>query len=295
MSVGVLLFLILIALYFLYKKLDKLVSLLGKESDVNTDADFNQGKTVKDLLITLNKNINFLTKKLTFVADHFQADNPAGEKSAEHRKRENLAKIYASFLQETKGLSEKQAKIRANFEVYEIYGYDEDELINEINSGFLFDSVRKKYAEKAEENYYKSGILENDIKEYLNEEGRGKGKIKILPHDLFAPLYEVIVKQEYEKGKKLRIDTSEETESVTSYRDFVEHRAIIQNLLEIGILDRVDVGRDWFNPKFKIKVTDLAELRKIIYEGETSHDDKHFEDMYEEGKLHSLFSRLFID
>jgi hypothetical protein len=69
----------------------------------------------------------------------------------------------------------------------------------------------------------------------------------------------------------------------------VNHAAIITRLEQLGILLRTS-GENWGDfLKFRLKLTDMIELKNLIYSGESSHDDDFFEERFSEGNLPRIF------
>ena len=83
-------------------------------------------------------------------------------------------------------------------------------------------------------NSFSSGIIEKDIKSRL-EEG-------INPYTLFAPLYDLIVKQRYSGEKDFAAELT--TYSIESYEEMIKRAAIISKLEQLGILFRT-AGENW--------------------------------------------------
>lgn len=281
-------------LYFLLAVIAVLLFLVYKKLNEFTQ---NQREFYEDLFGTSSKRdelsirtfLNYINRRLvkiendtTVLAEHVTADNPAGLKSDKYKRINNLAKIYAEHLVDSKEISEKDALIRAKFEIYE---FGADKIINEIETGIMTRGVQFKEQDKAEKDYYASGILEKDIKNYWSVSV--KGVKQITPYYLMEPMYDIIVKQNYQPGAEIQyLDHFKENDS---YYSFVKDRAIITTLEEMGVIKRAnDEGWDK-NPKWTIPMTDIAKLKHLIYKGETSHDDDYFEENYRDGKLNRLF------
>lgn len=234
--------------------------------------------TIQQRVQSINSHVHGLLKPLHTVADSHLAEHPAGKDSPKHRKRESLVRVYADHLVRTRQLSPDEATVRARFELHR---FGEDTLTSEIDG--LDAELSERFS--AEEAFYNSGVLDRDIDMYPENE------FHLLPRDLFAPLYSLLVKQGYQQGEEVEFDRHG-TLVATDYREFVKDRAIIKRLEALGVLVRTN-GDDWRGrPAFTVRVTDLDQLRALLYEGGSSHDNAHFEEQYNSGKLRSLLVRV---
>ena len=108
--------------------------------------------------------------------------------------------------------------------------------------------------------------------------------------DIFEPIWALfrlrLSKEELEK-------TVELDEMPDSYDDYVKNRAIVLRLLDLGIIEKVTPTNSndiWLcHPIFKFKKNDLEEMRNIVYQGGSSHDDEHFTERLEDGELKAIF------
>ncbi len=269
---NLLLIIIAALLFLIYRKVNKFIEgSHSEEKDVYS---------VKDWLQGISRNLNDVIKNTSAIADHFLADSPAGNKSDRYRKMNNLIKIYAQHLVGTKKLSEKDALIRARFELHE---FGEDKVIDQIDDD-LFGGLYWRERRKAEADYYASGILDKDIREVTNYvEGHEK---KPAPYYLAAPIYDVLIKQHYEREKAIEKSWFRDE---NSYHDFVEGRAIIYHLEKLGIIKKANNEGWGGKQKWTIPNVNWSKIKEEIYEGGTSHDDGYFEEQYKEGKLDHLF------
>ena len=232
-------------------------------------------KTVQERLELINSHVYSLIGPLNVVADSHLANDPAGSNSPTNRKRASLVRVYADHLTETEKLSAEEATLRARFELDE---FGEDVVASQVD-GFLARFPERRAAKDA---FYASGMLERDITKYVEDER------SLIPHDLFAPLYALIVKQGCQQGQRVTLDTYSSS-SGDDYRSFVKARAIVQRLQNLGVLTRANDDGWGGRPAFRIQLTDLAKLRALLYAGGASHDDAYFEEKHREGKLPWLF------
>lgn len=273
---NLLLLLVLVMLALVYKKLSQFVE--GKNSESSPELG------IKDMVRGINEWLHLIDKNTSAVADYFLADNPAGTKSNKYKKLENLIKIYAQHLMTTKKLSEKDSLIRARFEV-RIFG--EEKVIDEVDDD-VSDGVYWRDRDKAEKDYYASDILEKDIKNFWDIEV--KGVKKVTPYELMARIYDVIVKQHYEEGENIEMAWFRDEDG---YYDFIKNRACIYHLEKLGVIKKANKEGWGGKPKWTITTTNLDELKRIIYEGETSHDNDFFEERFNEGKLPRIFQKSY--
>lgn len=274
---------IAILIFLVYKKLSEFTNFQNElREDLFGTSSKRDELSIRNFLNYINQRLVRIEGDTTVLAEHVTADNPAGLKSDKYKRINNLAKIYAEHLVDSKDISEKDALIRAKFEIYE---FGADKIISEIETGLMTRGVQFKEQDKAEKEYYASGILDKDIEKYWDVSV--KGVKQITPYYLMEPMYDVIVKQNYEPGAEIQyMDNFRTTET---YYSFVKDRAIIKALEDMGVIKRAnDEGWDG-SPKWTIPVTDIAKLKHLIYKGETSHDDDYFEENFRDGKLNRLF------
>jgi len=252
------------------KNFDQLIEVI--EAQKNT---MYEGLSIKDYLhLILNRN-NKIVECSTQILSIATKENPAGANFHEFVRSDNLATIYADYLERYENLPQDLAMKRARFEVA-MFG--QEAVIRKINSDYSHgverQRERKDYAE-----FFSSGIIEKDIKSRLER--------TIIPHDLLAPLYDLIVQQDYSGEKDFAADLT--TYTIETYEEMVERAAIISKLEQLGILMR-NAGENWgAYLRFRLKSTDMSELRELIYSGELAHDDEHFEERFNEGGLPRIF------
>lgn len=279
-----LLSIIAVLLYLVYRRLSELADFQKElKEDFSNTSESESEYSIKSWLKFLNQRLRNVEEHTELLAQHFTADNPAGLKSDKYKRINNLIKIYAEHLSENKKLSEKDALVRAGFEVFE---FGEDKIIREVDTGFSTRGVYWKERDKAKKAFYDSGILEKDIKNFYTMEESGVKKIT--PYYLMEPIYDVIVKQNYEQGQEIQYQDGMLSD-VDDYYTFIKEKAIISKLEELGVIKKSD-KESWNNkPKWVIPNTNIPELKNLIYEGKTSHDDDYFEEQFNEGKLTRLF------
>jgi hypothetical protein len=261
--------------YQIGKKLDRLIKIIEVESKANrlSKEDYLTYKDYLSLLFHRVCDIWDCTAQMHSIATK---ENPAGANFHEYIKSDNLAKIYANYLERFENLPQNLAIKRARFEVAQ---FGQDIIIEKINSDFSYGEEQQR-KEKFLSDFFSSGIIEKDIKNRLEEK-------RIIPYDLFSPLYDLIVKQSYTGEKDFATDLT--TYTVKSYDEMVNHAAIITRLEQLGILLRTS-GENWGDfLKFRLKLTDMIELKNLIYSGESSHDDDFFEERFSEGNLPRIF------
>lgn len=278
-----LLIVIAILLFVVYRKLSEFTNFQNELKEELFGKGYRKEEvSIKNWVNYIHQRLRQIEDNTALLADHVSADNPAGLKSDKYKKINNLIKIYAEHLVANKVLPEKEALIRARFEVYE---FGEEKIISEIDTGFSTRGVYYQEKDKAEEAFYASDILKKDIENYWSVSV--KGVKQITPYYLMEPMYDVIVKQNYQPGQEIQyLDNFRENDS---YYNFVKDRAIMQTLEDKGIIKRVNKDGWDGKPKWTIPMTDIAKLKHILYNGETSHDDDYFEENYRDGKLNRLF------
>ena len=193
----------------------------------------------------------------------------------EYIRSDNLASIYADYLERYQDLPQNLAMKRARFEIAK---FGQDTIIKKINLDFR-NGVQYRRKQDCFLEFFSSGILEKDIESRLEE--------KIIPFDLFAPLYDLIVKQGYSGERDFAAELTPYT--VKTYEEMVTNAAIISRLEKLGILLRT-AGKDWGDfLRYRLKSTDKNELKRLIYSEGSSHDDDFFDERYNEGDLPRIF------
>ncbi len=265
-----LLVVVVVLLALIFWKLKELVETLREEPT-------SQGKqedkySVKGWLEILNRNIYEVSKSVGVLADDATKDSPAGSDSVKFKKKKNLIKELTEHLVRTEKLSQKEAAIKADFIVNR---FDEEDIIRDINSDIDIDESRK-----ADSTYFSSGILEREINEVMKD---------VIHHDLMAPLYDLIAKGNAVKGDTIaQMDWFYEDNA--DYRGYVKNLAVIKKLEELGVIKKTDKKKVLGEGSiYTLEVADLGELRKLFYKDGATHDDAHFEERFQEGKLQRLF------
>lgn len=274
---------IAVLLFLVYKKLSEFTNFHNElREDLFGTSSKRDELSIRNFLNYINRRLVKIEGDTTTLAEHVTADNPAGLKSDKYKRINNLTKIYAEHLVDSKEISEKDALVRARFEIFE---FGEEKIISEIDTGLMTRGVYYKEKDKAEKDFYASKILDKDIENYWSMSV--KGVKQITPYYLMEPMYDIIVKQNYQPGAEIQyLDNFKDNDD---YYSFVKDRAIMQTLEDMGVIKRAnDEGWDK-NPKWTIPMTDIAKLKHLIYKGETSHEDDYFEENFREGKLNRLF------
>lgn len=271
----VLLGIIAIFLFLIYRK----INFLGGNQNIGPEPA--GGNNIKQWFITLNENLWEVVKNTSLIADYFNNENPAGDKSNKRKKLNNLIKIYAQYLIETKKLNGKDALIRAHFEVTK---FGEEKIIDEIDEN-ISNGTYWIERRKAEAEYYNSGLIEKDIKTFYDY--KLKGVPKVTPYELMARIYDALVKQDYGNDKCLILAWFRNEDD---YWTFIKNRACIYQLEKLGVIKKINNEGWGGKPKWIMTTTDLEKLKKIIYEGRTSHDNDFFEERYNKGELPRIFN-----
>ena len=251
------------------KLIDKLIEFYEFENETR-DITFQTFDNILEAIRHTRHN----TTKLVSIATK---DNPAGKNYHEYVRADNLAKIYADYLVNFEKLPIDLAMKRSCFEVSQ---FGQDSIIYIINSEYK-NGVEYQREQKYHDDFFSSGLIERDIKIRLE-----KG---LIPYDLFSPIYDLIVKQQYSGKYDFQANLTSYSVKQEKYEDMVETAAIISKLEQLGILIRLS-GNNWGdNLRFKLKSANKDELKRLIYSREPSHDDDHFEDKFNEGKLRRIF------
>lgn len=258
----------------LNKKLAQLIEVIEAENKT-TENCFNS--TNKDYLKLIFHRIHDIHESTSQLVSIATIEYPAGTNFHEYVRGDNLTNIYAGHLEHNHSMPQYLAVKRARFEVA-IYG--QDAIAKKINTGdWGIGGVAKAREEIALNEFFDSGIIEKDIETRLEK--------KIIPYDLYAPLYDLIVKQNYSGEKDFTAELT--TYSIETYDEMINRAAIISKLEQLGILLRV-AGENWGAfLRFRLKSKDAGELKKTIYSGGSAHDDDYFEEKFNEGKLSRIF------
>ncbi len=275
---------IAIILFFIFQKLSQLLKFQAESEGV---AGIKQ--SITEWIPRWFKNIYEHTSSISSISNHLTIENPAGIESDKYKRIENIIKIYSKYLMETESWSEKEALIKARFLVYE---FGEDGAIRDIDRYTV-----EKEKKEAEKSFYSSGVFEKDINDYWDIEIKGVKKIS--GYDLFAPIYDVIVKQGYKEENVIDHFSYKDFEQNVGYTKFAyytfkKERAIITKLEKLGIIKKVNAEGWEGHQKYIIPNTNIDELKKIIYEGGASHGNDYFEERFTEGTLERLFSITYL-
>lgn len=281
----ILLAIVAVLLCAIYEKLKEINQ--NFQSDFN-DEDGNQSIALKLkwLVSNLNSVVFYLEKINENIDDLTNSENPAGPMSLKYKRLDNLAKIYAKHLTREEKLNEKDALAKARFSIYHFGDSEMSSILQDINWG-----LDHELKEEAEKEFYSSGVLEKDIKDFWTTGDTRTGEKWIAPYDLFAPIYDLIVKQEYDGKKSVKLERGRKISqgSEISYYSFVKNRAIVNNLEKIGVLKKINKDNWSGKPKWILENTNLSELKNTIYKGEGGHDDSYFEERFNENDLERIF------
>lgn len=270
----ILLILILIVLYLIYRGVSKSFG-SNKNEEGLYEKEYTRSYSVKGMLGIINDNLHEVTKGTERIADYYDAEYPAGLKSNNQKRKNSLIKIYADHLTKVEKMSPKYALVRARFEITNFY--DTDKIIDKINEAIDW-SEREKY----ELDYHQTNILADDIKRDLEH---------LASYYIYAPVYEFLVKQHHYKGiTDLKVEFLGAVVD-EDYYNYVRNRAIVHKLEQLKIIKKIDDGKGIWNvkPKFKFLVTDPEKIKVIVYGGGSSHDNGYFEEQYREGRLERIF------
>jgi hypothetical protein len=274
---NILLIVIILGLVVTNRRFDELLNLFHGKNDLygKEPSVFKILQDLKTRLQDVTSNQIVISHKVDLLADASQADHPAGKESSKNRRRNNLIEIYAQYLIKKEKLSKLDAVIRSKFEVYE---FGEDEIIDGID-----EDIRLQELLEATARFHTSGLLEKAIKTMERD---------LLPFDLMEPLYDLVIKQECSKGEKIMFAGNEIWFIEENYHDFVKNRAVVEKLEKIGVIKKIN-NESWDeNPEYILMYSNMDNLRRIIYEGETPHDDDYFEELTTKGELKRLFFNL---
>ena len=262
-------------------KLAKLIEVIEAENKATINEHFHV--TTKDYLELLCRGIHDIKDSTSQLVSIATTEYPAGAKFYAYVRGDNLINIYAEYLECNHNMERHLALKRAQFEVT-MYG--EDAISEKINTGeyIISGGVAKVRKDKALNDFFASGIIEKDIMARLE-----KG---IIPYDLYAPLSDLIIKQNYSGEKDFAAELI--TYTVKKYDEMINRAAIISQLEQLGILLRVS-GENWGAfLRFKLKSKDTCELKEMLYAGGSSHDDDYFDEKFKAGELSRIFDAYDI-
>jgi hypothetical protein len=258
---------LIILLYFFYDKIRRII-----DFEYDSESQHNITSKVKHILQQTD-NIQYYLKELN---EHFDNHALVGELNQKLIKKNNLVKEYTHYLIRNENLSEKEASAKAKFSVFVL----KDEISNIVRE--IESDHNDRLKQKAEKEFYSTNLLENDINNHWTVEISGKKEIS--PFNLFAPLYDLIVKQKIE-NKHFRLIKP----TYDSYYTFVSNRAIANKLEELGIIERVK-GRSWGDKlEWKLGILDIREIAKLIYVNREPDSDEYLEERYSDNSLDKLF------
>lgn len=254
-----------------------------------THSHFRSGSSynIKDWFLEIGNKLYEINEKAQNVDFALNCDNPAGENSANSKRLNALVKLYSTKLLEKKKLSASDATARAAFE---FSAFDNDGLIEKIEGGYWGSGWGEKFERKEniKKTFLETGLLSKDCTAKLQE---------LIPHDLCLPIW--ILFKKYSSNLDIEHRQFKIARDEKSYDDYVKNRAIILKLLDLNIISKGmpnrknaleksgDFWLDW--PCIKFLKTDLEEIKSIIYQGNSAHDDAHFEERYNEAKQAHFF------
>src|SRR4030042_2824991 len=179
---------IVVLLWRINSRFSKLIEVIEGQN-TTTNKKWDTSLSNKDYLNLIYRRICDLDDYTAQIVSIATKEHPAGANFHEYVRSDNLANIYSDYLESYENLPRHLAMKRARFEVT---NFGQETVIKKINSdfrnGIKYQKERNDLAE-----FFSSGIIEKDIEIRLNE--------NIIPYTLFAPLYDLIVKQCY-SGEK---------------------------------------------------------------------------------------------
>jgi hypothetical protein len=202
----------------------KLYKLIEEIETQNRTTDKSADLTNKDYIHLIFRKICDIDDSIAQIVSIATKDNPAGANFYEYVRSDNLAGIYADYLERYQNLPQNLAIKRARFEVAK---FGQEAVIKEINSDFK-NGVKPQRERNYFADFFASGIIDKDIESRLEK--------KIIPHDLFAPLYDLIEKQGYSGERDFTAELTIYT--VKTYDEMVNRAAIIFRLEQLGVLLR---------------------------------------------------------
>lgn len=277
--------LISILLFLLYKKISTLIQIVNCQFVVSDHPDW--AMTLLDWFKIIFERVENIAENTCNIDYALNYENPAGEDSAHSKRLESLLRLYSLKLVEKNSLSSKDALARAAFEFSK---FDNSELIKKINGSYWDSSWNDRYQKKnlIEKSFLETGLLTKDC---LDE------SLKLIPQDIFLSVW--VLFKKYSSNLNVERMQFKIARDEKSYDEYVKNRAIVIKLLELGIIDKGistrvklkdlegDFWLDW--PCIKFVKSNLDEIKSIIYKGQNSHDDEHFEAKYRESKITHLF------
>ena len=264
----------------LNKKLAQMIEIIKAENNATTEHYYHA--TTKDYLESISLGIHNIHESTSQLVSIATIEYPAGTNYYAYFRGDNLINIYVGHLEHNHNMPQDLALKRAQFEVV-MYG--EDVIAKKINTGdYGIGGVAEARKGKALKDFFGSGIIEKDIETRLE-----KG---LIPYDLYAPLYDLIVKQNYSGKKDFVAELT--TYTIKTYDEMINRAAIISKLEQLGVLLRVSGENLGARLRFRLKSKDTYELKEIIYAGGSSHDDDFFEEKFKEGELSRIFDAHHI-
>lgn len=223
---------------------------------------------VSEELMSL-RMLNLISQHLYGIADFTQGVR--NRASMERERMEGIVRIYADYLQQTEGLTEEQALLKARYMEENFTSW----LVNRSDYGFFRQwRPRHTYTEEFES----SDTFARDI---------AKQDESLTPYDLFAALWFILRKEEYTPGAFLTTGPSLigiiRSDKFRDYDSFVKRKAIIGRLLRMRLLEEAPPGSNG-RIRYRLVQQDIEKLRSSIYNGE-GHDDHFFEERYQKGDL----------
>jgi hypothetical protein len=278
--------LIAILMFLLYRRICYLV-IFVKDELSQDHSRIKYDVKIKDFLVESYKMLDSINENTRNTDFALNCVNPAGENSANSKRHNALIKLYSNKLIEKMNLSMTEAIARAAFEFSE---FDNEKLIEKINGGYWGSGWddRFKNRQKIKEAFLETGLLTKDCMAKIQD---------LIPHDLCLPVW--ILFKKY--SSNLNVDNMQFkiSRDENSYDDYVKNRAIVLKLMDIGIISKAKPNRqiaveksgdfwlDW--PCIKFIKNDLNEIKTIIYQGNSAHDDEHFEERFNDAKQAHFF------
>ncbi len=253
-------------------RIDQLIDMIESE---NKRGNGINGYSTKDYLVALNIKIHDISEGINQLISIASIEHPAGAKYHGFARSDNLSKLYADYLEQYENLPRDLALKQAPFEIAQ---FGQNTIIRKINSDF-FSGIEQQRKRKYSTEFFTSGIVERAIESRL--------KNGIIPCDLFAPLYDLVLKQDYSGEKDFAADLTDY--EIETYDEMIARAAIISKLEQMAILLRTG-GDHWGELlRFRLKSIFPDDLRDIIYSGEVAHDDEYFEERFKQGGLPRIF------
>jgi len=263
-------------------KLDRDVELKKADAIIKTES----------WMKSLHAKLNSIDYRLEQIDNHITADNPAGEKSADARRRRNLESLYSQYLVDNLKLTKEQADARSAFEFSE---FDEDRLIAAINGDWRGSlEALFKWNKTVRQQFFATGLLEQDCLAAAK---------KLDPHDVYAPVWELFENQKFPRYSGTKSVVSLSTVGIfdeqgnllpDTYADYVKLRAIVLKLIDLDIAKKVEnkssSNNYWFAlPIFEFVISDLERIKTIIFEGKDKPDDDYFAQRLDKSQYFRIF------